>query len=67
MCKMCHSSCKKCVEGNKCTECVDGLTFMYDGSCKTCNINDGFYTDLTTKICKNCIINCKVCSNSNTC
>lgn len=53
--------------GDKCTVCEDGLSFMEDGTCKVCNIGDGFYAEVGTNICKKCISNCKGCSNSLMC
>ncbi|ELP92041.1 hypothetical protein EIN_291500 [Entamoeba invadens IP1] len=69
VCTDCDTTCKKCTEAGKCTECPDN-TFLIEDT-KKCTTNSecpaGYTKDTANKKCFRCDVSCKTCKNSNTC
>ncbi|KAL4474827.1 hypothetical protein ABPG74_001523 [Tetrahymena malaccensis] len=65
-CQQCDQSCQECQGGsqNDCTSCQQNYFLNQDGSCQTCNTNQGYY--ISNGQCLKCDSNCLSCQVSST-
>jgi len=69
-CKECLENCELCSQGNTCNLCESGHALIVDLDPEVCDpivCLDGFYLDLETNQCKECLENCELCSQGNSC